>query len=57
MPRKVALSGPMKDLQTRVPADIYEKLNALAQSRLMSRSAIIREALLAYTKKLKRSTG
>ena len=54
MPRKAAPWGTLEKLQVALPSDIVKQLDALAESRLMSRSDIIREALLAYLKGLRK---
>ncbi len=57
MPRTTAPLGAAKMVQVMVPAGTLKQIDALAQSRLMSRTAIMREALQAYLKGLKRPTG
>ena len=54
MTRKTAPWGATEKLQVRFPANIVKQLDARAQSRLVSRSDIIREALLAYLKGLRK---
>ena len=41
-------------VQVTIPAGTLKQLDALAKRRLMSRSAIIREALLSYLKGLRK---
>jgi len=41
-----------KNIQVRVPMDIYKVLNNVAKERLISRSDVVREAILQYLKLL-----
>ena len=52
MPRKA--TPPWARVNVQLPAAILRQLDALAKSRLVPRSGILREALLAYIKGLKR---
>ena len=50
MPKKPAPWGAIERLQVLLPAGTLKQLDALAESRLMSRAAIVREALVQYVK-------
>ena len=41
-----------KNIQVRVPVEIYKFLNNVAKQRLISRSDVVREAILEYLKTL-----
>ena len=47
------MKSPVGVVQIRLPKEITKKIDKIAQERLISRSDVIREALLQYLKEKK----
>lgn len=45
------MSDPMRTISLKIPAELDALLDELAEARHLSRSAVVREAVLAYAAK------
>ena len=45
------VSSLTEKIQIRLPKDLLKQLDTIAKARLISRSDVVREAILAYLKK------